>query len=418
MRQNLVKRVEQGTRTSSAPGARSVDVRCFGSFAAGLYLPTADMDLVAVSPSYLSSRKKSFCQVKNHMWKLARSLEAGGVAPFNGVNVIAKARVPIIKFTDKISGIRVDISFENDSGLLANQTFQKWKAEFPAMPVLVVLIKQMLAMRGLNEVFTGGIGGFTIICLVVSMMQLMPELQAKSMNAQNHYGDLLLNFLDLYGNKFDIQSTGISMDPPGYFDKKRQPQAKQNAVRLTIIDPNNASNDISGGSSRIDDVLNCFRHAHAELQRRLAQIYQGRNVEGSILGCIWGGNYTSFIQQREKLSLLHRGYRVSPPPPPPPASQPALKRKANANVNINANGNDNGNGRAKKQKQKTGQHWKQPQAFVPAEQNGLNSLPPSRANGQTLAQPLPAKPGIQRPPPLAQNGYAGLYHDPHAYNPY
>jgi len=329
VRRDLINRVLQATRRSNTRNAKSVNLECFGSFAAGLYLPTADMDLVAVSPEYLSRGSKTYGQSNSQMRMLAHYLENTGVAAPGGVAVITRAKVPIIKFADKRTGIKVDISFENDSGLYANQTFQVWKGQFPAMPVIVVLVKQLLAMRGLNEVYSGGIGGFTIICLVVSMMQLMPELQSGAMDAHLHYGDLLMNFLDLYGTRFDIRKTGIVMNPPGYFDKIASPRAKQNPNRLTIMDPNRKDNDISGGSHKIDDVLDCFRSAHLRLQRRLAQVRAGTEVEGSVLGCVFGGDYSSFAHQREKLSLLHRGYAVSPPPPPPapmPKQQKPLKQ--------------------------------------------------------------------------------------------
>ncbi|TKA54896.1 hypothetical protein B0A55_13418, partial [Friedmanniomyces simplex] len=327
VRRDLIDRTELAIRTSSAKSAQSVSLHCFGSFAAGLYLPTADMDLVAVSPEYMNGGRRTFAQSGTQMHKIKNHFEYGGVAPPDGVVVIARAKVPIIKFPDKLTGIKVDISFENDSGIVANDIFQRWKTQYPAMPVVVVLVKQLLAMRNLNEVYTGGIGGFTTICLVVSMMQLMPELQSDSADPRLHYGELLMNFLDLYGNKFDIRSTGIRMEPPGYFNKISNPAPKQNPDRLTIIDPNNPVNDISGGSHEIDTVLNAFRHAHAALQRRLAQVHAGQKVEDSILGCMWGGNYTSFIRQREKLSMIHRGYAVSPPPPPAP--KPARKGTAN-----------------------------------------------------------------------------------------
>lgn len=352
------------------------------------------MDLVAVSPAYRSYGKKTFGQTNTQMHRLSKALQFGGVAAPAGVAVITRARVPIIKLADKLSGIKVDISFENDSGLKANKTFRQWKAQFPAMPIIVVLVKQLLAMHGLNEVYTGGIGGFTIICLVVSMMQLMPELQSGSMNQQMHYGDLLLNFLDLYGNKFDFQRTGITLDPPGYFDKISNPRAKANPKRMTIIDPNNTDNDISGGSARIEDVLDLFRHAYEQLQGRLAQLHRGQNLKDSILGCIWGGNYSSFIHQREKLSLLQRGYRVSPPPPPAP--KPASKSKGKAQQDKSRkrqkpNGDDNS---AKQQQQ------------------------PARGGRQPMMHhPLPPRPAPSQPP--AANRYASDHRGPPgARNPY
>lgn len=369
VRRDLVDRIQRAIRDSNITGARNVEIKSFGSFAAGLYLPTADMDLVAVSPTYLKTGAKTFCQSRTKIFVLARYVESAGIAVPGTVSPVANARVPIVKFVDSMTGIKVDISFENDSGLKANRTFHDWKEKHPAMPVLVVLIKQMLAMRDLNEVFTGGLGGFSIICLVVSMLEMMPDVQSGNMDPELHYGDLLLRFLDLYGNKFNIRNTGLLMNPICYYDKILNPRSRQNAENLTIIDPNNANNDISGGSREIRAVLECFRVAHAKIQRRLAQIHSGQNLEDSVLGCVWGGNYTSFMRQRSKLSLLHRGYEVSPPPIP-------------------------------EHKQK------QPKAPRPQRQLPQNLPEP----GRSMDAPSRGR--------ANKKGYVDLYIDPHAYKPY
>ena len=329
-RRDLIERVQRviGSAPKRVHGSAQVDIKSFGSFAAGLYLPTADMDLVALSTDYIQRGEKTCCQTKSKIRNMARYLEGAGLCAENTMQPVLFAKVPIIKFTDKRTGIKVDISFENDSGLKANQTFLEWKRQYPAMPYIVVLIKQMLAMRDLNEVVSGGLGGFSIICLVVSMMQMMPDLQSGSLDSQEDLGELLLNFLDLYGNKFDIKRTGITLNPPGYYDKINKPKQRQNSNNLTIIDPNNRDNDISGGSRNIAAVLDLFRTAHSAIQRRLGQIRSGQKVDESILGCVWAGNYSSFIHQRNKLSLIHRGHPVSPPPGPvlEPEPEPRFPR--------------------------------------------------------------------------------------------
>ena len=311
--------MQRAIRTGTMPGAKGVEIRSFGSFASGLYLPTADMDLVALSKLYLGHAVKTFCQKNKFLHILGQHLTNENVAAPGTVSVVAKAKVPLVKFVDKMTGIKVDISFENDSGLKAIGTFDLWKEQYLAMPMIVVLIKQMLAMRDLNEVFTGGLGGFSIICLMVSMLQLNPQMLSNDRDQERLYGELLLNFLDLYGNKFNRETTGITMNPPGYFDKRRDPVPRQNDRGLTIVDPNNAQNDISGGSRNIEAVFQCFRSAHAAIQRRLTEIDDDQDdFNDSILGCFWGGNYSSFMHQRNKLSLLQRGHSVSPPPAPKP----------------------------------------------------------------------------------------------------
>jgi non-canonical poly(A) RNA polymerase PAPD5/7 len=87
------------------------------------------------------------------------------------------------------------------------------------MPILVTLIKHLLAMRGLNEPVNGGIGGFSVTCLVVSLLQNMPQVQSGSMIPEHHLGEILMEFLDLYGNQFNFETTAIQLNPPGYIPK-------------------------------------------------------------------------------------------------------------------------------------------------------------------------------------------------------
>lgn len=327
MRQELIQRVQASVRGWNA-SARDVDIKCFGSFAAGLYLPTADMDLVAVSPRFMRSGQKIFCQRGQHMWQLVRHLVRMGVAQESSAAAVVHAKVPIIKFTDNKTGIKVDISFENDSGLRANGTFQHWKLQYPDMPIVVVIIKQLLAMRDLNEVFTGGLGGFSIICLVVSMLQHMSEDEWDDLiRSSQPYGELLLKFLDLYGNRFNTKSTGIVMDPPRLFDKINNPARTQNVNNLTIIDPNNSNNDISGGSREVHAVFEVFRRAHSQILQRMSKIQAGKDVRDSILGCVLGGNYSSFINLRNKLYKVYGGESVSPPPEAAQSGKPPPQKR-------------------------------------------------------------------------------------------
>lgn len=87
------------------------------------------------------------------------------------------------------------------------------------MPILVTIIKQFLLMRGLNEVMTGGLGGFSVTCLVVSLLQNMPQVQSGELVPEQHLGEILIEFLDFYGNRLDTARVGLMMHPPGYFEK-------------------------------------------------------------------------------------------------------------------------------------------------------------------------------------------------------
>lgn len=153
------------------------------------------------------------------MWRFANFIETSNFAMAHSVEVVPSAKVPIIKFVDRVTNLKVDVSFENDTGIIANETFDRWKRQFPAMPILVTVIKQFLMMRGLNEVQHGGLGGFSVTCLVTSLLQNMPRVQNGELIPERHLGELLIEFLDFYGNRIDTRRTGIMMHPPGYFEK-------------------------------------------------------------------------------------------------------------------------------------------------------------------------------------------------------
>jgi non-canonical poly(A) RNA polymerase PAPD5/7 len=195
------------------------EVYSFGSYPTGLYLPTSDMDLVVVSDQVLHGNGPPKYTDRRFLYKFGDGLRKSGRVHDNQIEFIVWARVPLVKFVDRRTRLKIDVSFENPGGLQAVKTFNAWKEQYPAMPVLVTMIKHLLCMRGLSEPVNGGIGGFSVICLVVSMLQLMPEVQSRSMDPMHHLGDLFMAFLDLYGNKFDYKTVAISLNPPRYIPK-------------------------------------------------------------------------------------------------------------------------------------------------------------------------------------------------------
>jgi non-canonical poly(A) RNA polymerase PAPD5/7 len=83
------------------------------------------------------------------------------------------------------------------------------------MEFLVAVIKQFLLMMDWNEVSTGGLGGLSVVCLVVSYLELFPQEDSNKPN----YGVSLLGFLRYYGRDFDLNKMRISMAPIGHVKK-------------------------------------------------------------------------------------------------------------------------------------------------------------------------------------------------------
>jgi non-canonical poly(A) RNA polymerase PAPD5/7 len=170
------------------------------------------MDLVLIS--YGSARPKLPSNARNLLYFIHSVLDREGIAVPGSLQPIAKAKVPIIKFVDALTGLKVDLSFNNDTGVVANDNFHDWKVQYPAMPILVSLIKQFLMIRGLNDVAFGGLGGFSTICLVTSVIQ-----HHVTPGQVPNLGHLLLNFFNFYGHIFNKQEIAIRLEPPGFVRK-------------------------------------------------------------------------------------------------------------------------------------------------------------------------------------------------------
>lgn len=288
------------------------------------------MDIVVCSSSFMRNGPPKYLSAKSWLYKFQKFLTMQQVAEPTSIEVIAHARIPLVKYVDKATGLKVDVSFENFGGVDAIQTFRQWKEQYPAMPILVTVIKHFLLMRGLNEPVNGGIGGFSVICLVVSMLQLMPQVQSRNLIPEHHLGEMLLEFLDLYGHHFNYRAVAIStVRPIGYMKKvgsiyepcrgycllmRQQELATgikyRDLGRLSIIDPNNPSNDISGGSSNTDLIFQRFDDAYAALRGKMQEIGDGKG-KGGILDVILSGDYSSFRSQREFLRHVHEK-RIGP----------------------------------------------------------------------------------------------------------
>ena len=212
VRRDLVERLKAAFQSRYA----GIEIHIFGSFASGVHLSTADIDLVLLSDSFRHTGVRSFGEKKGELHAISDFLRSIHIAVPDSIECVTHARVPIVKFVDSLTGLCVDMSFDNNSGLIAAETFQVWKEQFPIMPVILSVVKFFLLIRGLNEVRSGGLGGFSITCLVTSFLQHLPKQPM-----QPTLGSILMDFFNFYGDKFRYDQVAICLSPPGYFSKVR-----------------------------------------------------------------------------------------------------------------------------------------------------------------------------------------------------
>jgi non-canonical poly(A) RNA polymerase PAPD5/7 len=103
------------------------------------------------------------------------ALIRGKVTTKDDIKVLDKASVPIIKITESESDIRIDISFNVINGLRSANLIKQYLTEYPSLRYLTMVLKQFLLQRDLNEVWTGGIGSYSLILMIVSFLQVINE---------------------------------------------------------------------------------------------------------------------------------------------------------------------------------------------------------------------------------------------------
>ncbi|KAI4321873.1 hypothetical protein MLD38_035204 [Melastoma candidum] len=248
-------------------------VAVFGSFNTGLYLPTSDIDVVIMG----SGVKKP--QLGLHA--LSRALSLKGIA--KKILVIAKARVPIIKFVEKRSGVAFDISFDIENGPKAATFIKDAVSRLPPLRPLCLILKVFLQQRELNEVYSGGIGSYALLTMLMAMLR---NVRASQPLPEHNLGVLLVHFFEFYGRQLNTPKVGISCRSDGTFYSKIS-RGFYNADRpalISIEDPQAPDNDLGKNSYNYFQVRSAFAMAFSTLTNPM--IINSLGPNRSILGTI------------------------------------------------------------------------------------------------------------------------------------
>lgn len=126
---------------------------------------------------------------RQFFYRLISALVRHGVCRQMEIEKVFGARVPIIKiktiqgmsvqlasessaYCFFVGGIKVDISVYNTNGVKAGEVVKEYLDALPAARPLVLLVKAYMWKIHKNEVFTGGMGSYSTICLAISFLQV------------------------------------------------------------------------------------------------------------------------------------------------------------------------------------------------------------------------------------------------------
>ncbi|KIK63102.1 hypothetical protein GYMLUDRAFT_41414 [Collybiopsis luxurians FD-317 M1] len=221
-----------------------VSVEQFGSSRTGLGLPGSDLDIVVTTTETepRSVRKLPFV--------LASHLRKSDIV--TEVLTNHHAPVPIIKCrsTERLGNISIDISFKNplqgrsSQGILVASAVQSHLKAQPALAPLVLVLKAFLKQRKLASAFTGGLGSYPLIVLVINFLQLNPtglprRFITRPFDRDVHsLGRLLIDFFVYYSN-FPFERMYISVNSAQLNTAKMQENDRIKLASSALIHPEN-----------------------------------------------------------------------------------------------------------------------------------------------------------------------------------
>lgn len=231
------------------------EVKVFGSFATGLYLPNiSDIDIVILGSS-------SGQDVSGRLQALGAALRGAGIAKY--VEIIGRAKVPIVKFEEARSRIAFDVRFDSHQELRAADFVLSTLAAFPCLAPLYLFLKTYLHFKHLNEVYhTGGLASYTLFVMLYTFLQVHPD--GRHDFSTSGLGVLLAGFFHFYGVSLNVREYGISCNGGTHFFLKahRKFLDPWKPYLLAVEDPLMPSNDIGKSSFNFPRIQAAFNESY------------------------------------------------------------------------------------------------------------------------------------------------------------
>lgn len=141
---------------------------------------------------------------------------------------------------------------------------QSFLAQYPLSRALTLVVKYYLKQNFLNDTWSGGIGSYTLVILVVSYLQ--NHTKSGGLGDDDNLADLLIGFFDFYGRKFNYTENGISVKDKCYFNKKLKRWFNDRLpYSLSVEDPHNPEIDVGSASFEILKAKRSFKDAYYRL---------------------------------------------------------------------------------------------------------------------------------------------------------
>ena len=268
------------------PGAR---VAAYGSYATGLCIPASDLDVVCGLRDAGLALRPAFRLLAH---ELRREPWLDMIKP------IETATVPVIKLVSRDEELPTDISFDAAEtgvpphrGVSSVEMARRCLAETPKLRPLVLVVKEFLSEKGLNNTYTGGLGSYCLIIMARTYLHAYHSARENMVpvptNSRSHHhshqqqseqphlmstekslqdmGRAVLGFFRFYGTEFDYATTGISTKRGGTFYRIGDVGYYNGTAPLVIEDPFDPMSNIASGVFSMWRVRAAFASAYHAL---------------------------------------------------------------------------------------------------------------------------------------------------------
>lgn len=237
-------------------------------------------------------------------------------------------RVPVVTAVHSPTGLQLQLYC--GEGLPSSiEYISSYFAEYPAVRPLYMAVRVILEAQGMLGAHRSSIRSSALLMLLVAFL----KMNHGRFQRPETLGQQLLAFLQTYGTFVDLTTTGISVDPPGFFNAESldekgggdevlsaQLRGQQSLInikhtaarrrnfptarRLCIQDPSNYMIDMGRSCTRTAELQNTFADAYDRLQASLETWNASeQNPPRSILSHALRANFDDFVAKRIRLAF-------------------------------------------------------------------------------------------------------------------
>ncbi|KCZ77013.1 hypothetical protein H311_01980 [Anncaliia algerae PRA109] len=233
----------------------------FGSYSMGLFLPTSDIDIIIKRKEAKGKKLKGFA-VFELLENVKNELIREKVADNDEILNLSKGKIPLLRFVDSTFNIKVDISFSEDNpatnrvksnfGIEHKSFIEIYLCKYPFIKIFIILLKQILKIRGLGDAKKGGLCSYAQLMLIINFINLHPLIQTDLIDPFENIGVLFMDFFQHFGVNYPINFTITEF---GYRDRI-------NDCQISIQDPFNSNNDLGINCTNSGAVLDVFTYLY------------------------------------------------------------------------------------------------------------------------------------------------------------